>query len=131
MCETLLSTVNKESYAYKYNIEQMNAVLFGADCAVKFVGKCFVMLSFHYLSFQFLLLIFISKTILFYTFTANNHNSGEAFNMLGMLLERQGIYNASLKAYETYGIYLFCVRIYFVIFYALHFFNSVLEPYNF
>ncbi|XP_055938713.1 SKI3 subunit of superkiller complex protein-like [Argiope bruennichi] len=68
ICETLLYTTNKESFSYKYNIEQMNAVLLASDCAVKFV--------------------------------ANNYNCAEAFNILGMLLERQGIYNASLKAYE-------------------------------
>ncbi|PRD33914.1 UNVERIFIED_CONTAM: Tetratricopeptide repeat protein 37 [Trichonephila clavipes] len=68
ICETLLYTSNKDSLSYKYNIEQMNAVVLAADCAVKFV--------------------------------ANNCNCAEAFNILGMLLERQGIYNASLKAYE-------------------------------
>lgn len=31
---------------------------------------------------------------------ANNCECAEAFNMLGMLLERQGIFSASLKAYE-------------------------------
>ncbi|GIY36108.1 hypothetical protein CDAR_101631 [Caerostris darwini] len=68
VCETLLYTSNKESISYKYNIEEMNAVVLASDCAVKYV--------------------------------ANNYECAEAFNILGMLLERQGIYNASLKAYE-------------------------------
>nr|XP_042895616.1 tetratricopeptide repeat protein 37 isoform X2 [Parasteatoda tepidariorum] len=68
VCEALLNTEDKNSLSYKYNIEEMDAVVRAADCSIKFI--------------------------------ANNHNSAEMNNILGILLERQRICNGSLLAYE-------------------------------
>ncbi|XP_054721060.1 tetratricopeptide repeat protein 37-like [Uloborus diversus] len=68
VCKTLLDTTNKNTEAYRYNIEQMNAIVVAVDCAEKFIG--------------------------------NKNTVPEAFNILGMLLERRCIYNASLNSYK-------------------------------
>ncbi|KFM77324.1 Tetratricopeptide repeat protein 37, partial [Stegodyphus mimosarum] len=68
VCEMLLNTINKDTESYKYNIEQMNAVVVAVDCATKFV--------------------------------ANKDDCPEAFNILGMLSERLGIYRVSLRSYN-------------------------------
>lgn len=40
--------------------------------------------------------------IILFLILANQSGSPEAFNMLGMLLERQRIYTAAEKAYQRY-----------------------------
>lgn len=45
---------------------------------------------------------FIFTRIIFFLILANQSGSPEAFNMLGMLLERQRIYTAAEKAYQRY-----------------------------